>query len=264
MIKTIPSLPISSLVLTYNEEQVIHRCLKSLVWSDEILVVDACSTDQTEKICKDSQQPWAGKLRWIQRPWTGFRDQRTFAMQQANTDWLLIVDADEECSSELSQKIGALLKLPGGPPSKAYQIRRIEYFLGKQIHYGIWNPSYQDRFFNRLGVRYVNEIHEYPVFLERAQQIHEPLMHSPHFSPVKFIDKMNRYTTIEAQDRVSKGQRTNGFRIFFAFPAMFLKNYFYYGAYRDGFHGFIISLLEGISRVIRHIKIWQYSRLDKK
>jgi hypothetical protein len=71
---------------------------------------------------------------------------------------------------------------------------------------------------------------------------------------------MNIYTTIEAKDRVTAGHRTNPFRMVMAFPAMFLKNYFYYKAYRDGIYGFAISILEGISRAVRHVKMWQHSR----
>ena len=75
---------------------------------------------------------------------------------------------------------------------------------------------------------------------------------------------MNRYTSIEARDRINQGQRTNLFKLLGAFPAMFLKNYFYYNARKDGTHGLIISLLEGVSRVVRHIKMWQIQMDMKK
>lgn len=179
-------------------------------------------------------------------------------MQNATNDWLLVVDADEECSPELAVKVRSLLEAPSG--TRYFKVRRIEYFLGKPISHGIWNPSYQDRFFHRAGVKYVNEVHEYPVFPAVPQDIHEALHHSPDFEPEKFLAKMNKYTTVEARDRVARGQRTNVFRILFAFPAMFLKNYFYYGAYKDGMHGFVISVLEGVSRAVRHVKIWQFSQ----
>jgi len=70
---------------------------------------------------------------------------------------------------------------------------------------------------------------------------------------------MNKYTSIEAMDRVRAGQRTHLIHLLGSGPAMFLKNYFYYGAYKDGRHGLIISLLEGVSRVVRHVKMWQYA-----
>jgi glycosyltransferase involved in cell wall biosynthesis len=254
------STPVSVLIIAKNEEKHIARCLASLTWADEIVLVDGESTDQTATIAEDSRAPWAGKLHFIRKPWQGFQTQRTFALQEAKNDWVLVVDADEQCSPELAAKIQSFFATGGVPPRKAYKVRRIEYFLGKPIHHGIWNPSYQDRFFNRLGVKYVNEIHEYPLFPEPAHDLHEPLHHSPDFAPEKFLEKMNRYTSIEARDRVRNGQRTNGFRLIFAFPAMFLKNYFYYSAYKDGIHGFVISILEGISRAVRHVKIWQYSR----
>ena len=252
------------MIITKNEEHHIARCLRSLAWADEILVIDAESTDRTFEICKDPTQPWANVIRVIQRPWNGFRHQRTFAMNEARNDWLLVVDADEECSPELAKKVREILHDLTPESCRAYQIRRVEYFLGKAIHYGIWNPSYQDRFFNRMGVNYVNDIHEYPKFPQAPGKIHEPLHHSPDFAPERFLEKMNRYTSIEARDRVTRGQRTNIIHLLGAFPAMFLKNYFYYGAYKDGMYGFIISILEGISRAVRHVKIWQYSREIEK
>lgn len=253
------SVPVTAALITRNEEKNIRRCLESLLWVDEIVVVDAQSSDQTQKICLDPEAPWAHQIRLIERPWSGFRDQRTFAMEQAKNNWILVIDADEKCSEELITKIQDLMMQPGGPPFRAYKVRRIEYFLGKPIYHGIWNPSYQDRFFHRVGVKYVNDIHEYPIFQVAPQEIHEPLIHSPEFNPEHFLEKMNKYTTIEARDRVRNGQRTNFFRLIGAFPAMFLKNYFYYGAYKDGFHGFVISILEGVSRAVRHVKIWQFS-----
>ncbi|MCM2277708.1 MAG: glycosyltransferase family 2 protein [Oligoflexia bacterium] len=256
-------LPVTAAIITKNEERHIGRCLQSLLWADEILVIDAESEDRTAEICRDAAAPWAGKLRFLTRAWTGFRDQRNHALEQSRNDWLLVIDADEKCSDELAARLQSLLAAPEGPPCRAYKVRRTEYFLGKPIHHGIWNPSYQDRFFHRSGVRYVNEIHEYPVFQVSPQLIHEPLIHSPDFHPEHFLYKMNKYTTIEARDRIRQGQRTNPFRMLFAFPAMFLKNYFYYGACKDGMHGFVISILEGVSRAVRHVKMWQLSRTSE-
>ena len=257
--------PVTAAIICRNEAKHIARCLESLTWCNEILVVDAESNDLTPQICLDPKAPWAECLRFMSRPWNGFRDQRTFAMTEARHDWILVVDADESCSPELAQKIlgffsGAVSTEPGvhhEPPHRAYKIRRVEYFLGKPIFYGIWNPSYQDRFFHRAGVKYVNEIHEYPVFPKAPLDIHEPLLHAPDFAPEKFLDKMNKYTSIKARNRYEQGQRTNWFKLIGAFPAMFYKNYFYYGARKDGMHGFVISLLEGVSRVVRHVKMWQ-------
>lgn len=251
---------VSAVIIAKNEEKHIERCLSSLTWADEIVVVDGGSQDRTLEICEKKEAPWAEKIKVFRRPWDGFRNQRNFSVKSATHDWLLVVDADERCTPELATKVRDLLSNPNGPPFRAYKVRRIEYFLGKEIERGIWSPSYQDRFYHRSGVEYVNDIHEYPQFPAEPGWIHEPLEHSPAFNAEKFLQKMNSYTTVEAMDRVKRGMRTNPFRLFFAFPAMFLKTYFYYGGYKDGIHGFVISLLEGVSRVVRHIKIWQYSQ----
>lgn len=256
-------IPVSALLISRNEEKQIARALRSLTWCDEIIVVDAMSTDRTPEICQDSTAAWAKKMRFFPREWKGFREQRTFALEQAKNDWVVVLDCDEECSIELQGKLKELLSSAGGPPERAYKLRRQEYFLGKPIYYGVWNPSYQDRFFHKAGVKYVNEIHEYPVFPSPPGRVEEPILHFPHFHPAAFLDKMNRYTSIEARDRVRAGRRTNLARVLLSGPAMFFKNYFYYSAWKDGTHGLVISVLEGISRAVRHIKMWQYSREEE-
>ena len=256
-------IPVSAALIVLNEEQKIARCLRSLTWADEIVVIDAQSTDQTQKICEDPQAPWAGKIRFKTYPWQGFRVQRNRMLAEASHDWVLVLDADEECSPELAQKIQTLLSQPTPPPFSAYKVRRVEYFLGKEIKAGVWNPSYQDRFFLRKGVQYFNDIHEAPQFLSPPSSIYEPILHDPTFNVQWFLTKMNKYTTIEAKARYDQGFRTNLFHLFFAFIAMFYKNFIYYKAYQDGMHGFIISLLEGVSRVVRQVKIWELQQNEK-
>ncbi len=247
---------LTAVLIVLNEEAVLARCLKSIAWCDEIVVVDGGSHDRTRAIVFNADAPWAGHVKWFDRPWDGFKNQRNYALDQATHEWVLCLDADEECTEELRNRIANLLL--EADPHPYWKIRRQEYFLGKPIHYGVWNPSYQDRLFKKTGVRFVNEIHEYAKFPGEAQRIHEPLLHDPEFYPEKFLAKMNKYTSIEARNRVSDGKRTNWFHIIFAGPAMFFKNYFYYKSYRDGIHGVAISVLEGVSRSVRHVKMWQY------
>ena len=255
--------PVSVLIITSNEENYIERCLESVGWADEIVVVDAHSEDKTKDICLTPGRAWSSQIQFHERAWTGFNEQRNYSLELAKNEWVLVMDADEACSPELKERILGILS-EEKPEFDAYKVHRQEYFLGKKIYYGIWNPSYQDRFFKRTGISYVNNIHEYPVFPKEPGRIHEVIEHAPDFHPDKFLYKMNKYTTIEARDRVKAGRRTNVFRIFFAFFAMFWKNYFYYKAYRDGYHGFVISILEGISRAVRHVKIWQFQSAAKE
>jgi glycosyltransferase involved in cell wall biosynthesis len=256
--------PLSVAVITLNEEKKIGACLSSVAWADEIVVVDAGSTDRTREICMDPHAAWAGKIRVTTRGWTGFRDQRNHSLDLATHDWVLVIDADEECSPELKDRLLEMLRRPGGPERQAYKINRREFFMGKPIFHGMWSPSYQDRFFNRRGVRYVNEVHEYPKFHEAPGRIHELLLHNADMTIERYLEKLNRYTTLEAKDRFEQGQRTHLFRMVFAFPAHFLKSLFYYEARKDGVHGVVISLLEGVSRVVRQLKIWQLMQNEKR
>lgn len=252
--------PVSALVITMNEAHRLERCLTSLAWADEILVLDGGSTDATKELCTAVGRPWSGAMTYAHVPWQGFLHQRNEALRRARHDWVLVVDSDEAVSEELAKRIQALMAAEEDPPHRAYKVRRVEYFLGRPIRAGIWNPSWQDRFFHRVGVQYINNVHEYPVFHEPPGRLSEPIHHDPSFDLDRFLTKMNKYTTIEAQDRVRQGMRTNAVRMLTAFPAMFLKNYFYYKSYRDGWHGFVISILEGISRAVRHAKIWHYQK----
>jgi glycosyltransferase involved in cell wall biosynthesis len=247
-------------MIVQNEAQHLPRVLESVSWADEIVVVDGGSTDRSREIAMESSKAWSAKIRWIDRKWSGFRDQRNASLDATQHPWVLVIDADESCSPELRDRILQILSrsASGEKVSRYYKVRRQEYFLGKPIHFGVWNPSFQDRFFQKDGIRYINEIHEYPPYPETPERLQEPLHHWPQFHPEKFLEKMNKYTSIEARARVDSGYRTNLIHMVLAGPAMFLKNYFYYRAYRDGVHGLVISILEGVSRAVRHVKIWSY------
>ncbi len=254
-------LKLSAVLIVANEDKVLARALASVAWCDEIVVVDARSTDRTREIALDPTASWQARLKWFERSWDGFKNQRNYALEQTTSDWVFCIDADEECTPELRARIESILS--ESDPFPYWKVRRQEFFLGRAIHYGVWNPSYQDRFFRKAGVWFVNEIHEYPKYPEAPRRIHEPLLHAPDFDPERFLTKMNKYTSVEARERVAAGRRTNVFRMVTAGPAMFLKNYFYYKSYRDGVHGLAISVLEGISRSVRHVKIWWLQREAK-
>lgn len=251
--------PISALLIIKNEEAYIERALSSLTWCDEIIVVDAMSTDRTKEICLRPGAPWAKKLKFIERPWLGFAAQRNFALAQATHEWVFFLDGDEACSTALELAIKRIL---AENPKLQYKVRRQEYFLKKPIHHGIWNPSTPIRLFRKDGTRFVGEVHEGVSSPWQTGLIEAPILHVEDLRIERFLTKLNTYTTLQAQADVASGMRTSVLRILLSFPAMFYKNYFYYGAYKDGVHGVIISILEGISRTVRHLKIWQLHQIQ--
>lgn len=253
---------VSALLIVKNEARYIERALRSLTWCDEILVVDSFSQDETPQICRDPAMPWASKIRFMQKEWLGFSAQRNFAIEHARHPWILFLDGDEACSEDLQKDLLKLLDSADLTPAQ-YKIRRQEFFLGKPIHHGIWNPSYHIRFFYKEHFRFVGEVHEGVESPYETRSIDAPIIHVEDLRIERILNKLNHYTTLQAEKDYEGGLRTNVFRILLSFPAMFYKNYIYYGAWKDGIEGFIISVLEGVSRTIRHLKIWQVERLRR-
>jgi len=257
-------IPVSGLLIIKNEETYLERALQSLLWCDEIVVIDAFSTDRSVEICKDATAPWATKIKFIQKEWLGFSAQRNFAMTQAKNNWVFFLDGDEACSPELAKDIQTLFADSDKLGDFQFKVRRQEFFLKKPIHYGIWNPSYHVRLFQKQGVEFVGEVHEGVKSKWETKKIDAPIIHVEDLRMERFLTKLNHYTTLQAKADFERGMRTNFFKIFAAFPAMFYKNYIYYQSYRDGRAGFIISILEGISRTVRHLKVWQFQESQKK
>lgn len=259
---------ISALILTHQEETVIARALKSITWCNEIVVVDCGSTDQTLKIIQDPQAPWATKIRLFHQDWLGFSEQRNFALKQAQYAWSFFLDADEECSLALSQTIKSIVSTTA--PARThdglaqYKIHRQEFFLHQEIKYSIWNPSYHIRLFPTQQAHFTGTIHEGVECKLPIKTLHESIVHTP-ITFGKFFKKMLRYTQLQAENDIERGYHTNILKIALAFPAMFLKNLIYYKGYRDGYLGWVISILEGLSRTVRHLHIYQLQKnLQKK
>ncbi|MGZ3662064.1 MAG: glycosyltransferase family 2 protein [Bdellovibrionota bacterium] len=255
-------LPISVLIIARNEEGLIARAVSSCRdFASEIVVVDAFSTDRTQAIAVEQG------ARVVQRGWTGFGDQRNFSLEQARFDWVLVLDADEAATPGLRDWLtqffseGRDRAAPYG-----YKIKRAEYFLGRRIYGACWNPSFQDRFFRRDKAKYVGVIHEYPIAEGGFVRAPESALieHNPAVTVESFFDKMNRYTSIEARDRFEAGQRTSLPHLGVVFFGTWARNFFKYKGYRDGAYGFVICLMEAVSRTVRHIKLWQIQQMQRE
>jgi glycosyltransferase involved in cell wall biosynthesis len=255
--------PISALLIVKNEELFIERALESVCWCDEIVVVDSFSTDRTPEIVNRPNAAWSKKVKWIQQPWLGYSGQRNFALAQAQHDWVFFLDGDECCSSELKIEIQNILSQPN-PTPKIFKVRRQEYFLGRPIHHGIWNPSMPTRLFPKSGIRFQGEVHEGVLSPYPNESINAPILHVEDLRMERFLQKLNSYTTLQAQADFDSGMRTHFGKILLAFPAMLYKKFIYYKGWRDGSYGFVISVLEGLSRTVRHLKVWQLQELQKR
>jgi len=244
---------ISACMMCLNEEKKIARALESLSWADEIVVVDSYSTDRTPEICKKYN------VRFLQNKWPGHAKQMQFAMERSTHDWVFFLDADEFCTHELIEKILELKKVES-LPHNLYKIHRKEHMFGYWLKYGCGNPSYQDRFFNKNGVRYEGAVHIYPVVEGKPGWIDEYIHHNSFETLEEMLDKLNRYSTIEAQDLFQKGVRHRWPYMFFSGLNMFRKGYFRKKGFLDGPCGLIMAVFDGLSFFMKQAKLWKMWR----
>ncbi len=248
---------LTACIIAKNEEATIERALKSLSFADEIVVIDSFSTDQTLSLSKKYTNAV------YQNQFKGFSDQRNFALSKCSGDWVFFLDADEETSPELGFKLKQIAIEPEEQHPHCYSIKRVEYFLGKELNYGPGNPSHQWRYFKKNKVRFEGHVHEFPRFDGGVGKIDFPIFHNPNLGIDRFLTKLNHYTTLEALDRFSQGQRTSLLHIVGTFLTTFFKNGIRYGGFLNGREGFILVLLESFSRVVRHMKLWLYWQIHE-
>ena len=241
-----------------NEEANIRRCLESVRWADEIIVVDAGSTDATRDICAEHG------CRVIERAWEGYARQKNYAIGLATKDWVLSVDADEEITSELAKEIRTALDSNG--PAEAYDMPRSNLFLGRWMRHGGWYPDRQRRLFRRgSGAFKEVPLHEHFVLSDpsaRIGRLANPMKHYTYPTVSDFIARADRYTTIEAEARISEGRipKALGLRLVTCMPIKFAETFIYKGGWLDGVHGFLASVLTSVRVFMRYAKLWERQR----
>lgn len=239
---------LSIIIITQNEADQIAECLASASWADEIIVVDAESTDDTVAICKNYP------VKMFLRPWPGFASQKQFALDQAQNDWVLSLDADERITPELKAEIESQLENPAG--QAGFYIPRKGFFLGKWIRHCGWYPGYQLRLFRKSMTR-VSEVQVHEGFIVAGPTGHltAALLHYSH--PTLFVSfaKMNSYSGLEALDR--KTRRVTWLDFLTHPLSEFLRKYLVKLGFLDGWHGLVLCLVAAYTKMALYMKIWE-------
>jgi len=243
---------LSVIIITKNEEKNITDCLESIKWADEIIIVDAFSTDATIEIAKR----YTNKV--FQKEWIGFADQKNYALNLASNEWVLSLDADERVSEKLKAKLHNLLsnKIELEKYS-GYKIKRDNYFLGKKINSCGWNKDYQLRLFKKSLTKLTNRlVHEGFEVTGEIGIIKESILHLSYKSFKEAIEKINHYSTLEALEKSTK-QKSNFFTIIF-YPILYFAQHFIFRyGFIDGIYGFFVSLLHSWTKMLVQLKIWE-------
>lgn len=248
-------LPLSLVVITKNEESNIRRCLESVPFAGEILVMDSFSTDKT---CEVAQSMGAKVL---QEAWKGYGPQKKRATELAKYDWILSLDADEALSPDLRSEI--LQKFSQLDPQVGYECPRLSYHLGRWIRYGGWHPDLQLRLFNRLHSQWPqSQLHERVQALRTQRMSHNIL----HWVFDNFSDQVNtndRYSTLQAEEMFRKGQKFSIFSLIFKPHSKFIELYFLKRGILDGLPGFLIAVSAAYSAFSKWAKLWELERGDQ-
>ncbi|MCQ2009521.1 glycosyltransferase family 2 protein [Sporolactobacillus sp. STSJ-5] len=232
---------ISVLINTFNEEQNIRNCLESVKWADEIIVVDMYSEDTTVSIARE----YTDKIYFFER--MGYADPaRQFALEKSSNEWILVVDADELIVNKLKDR---LFNIANKDNYDVVWIPRKNYFFGKPLKATGWGPlqDKQCRFFKKQFMNYTNQIHRFVHLNENAKILFLEddslsIIHFNYLSYEHFIDKFNRYTTIEAK-QIEKGKKISTATLITTSFKEFINRYFLKRGYRDGSIGLALSFL---------------------
>lgn len=241
------------MVITRNEEPRLRACLASLRWVDELVVVDAESTDRTVDVAREFTE------RVVVRPWPGFAAQKNFAAAQARSTWVLSVDADEEVSAELKDEIQRVLV--EASPVAGYAVPRRNIFWNRWVRHGGLYPDWQIRLFQRGRGRFVERaVHESVEVTGDVQRLEGPLIHRSYEGVGQFLERAHRYSSLAADDLVRAGARAGPLSLMLRPLGRFLAMYVLRGGFLDGTPGFLLAGLYAYYVFIRSAKVWERTR----
>ena len=245
---------ISACITAGNEGNKIRRCLESVRWCDEIVVVDSFSTDRTAEICREFTD------RVYQHEWLGYIGSKNLIRELARYEWLLYLDADEEVSSALRDEIQHEFH-QGVNEVAGYRCPRRVYYLGRWIRHGEWYPDYKLRLFRKgAGRSEGEEPHDHVVVNGQVKTLRSPIYHYTYDDLHDHVETINRYTTITAQEKFRKGARFHWYDYSIRPLWRFLKAYFFKLGLLDGMQGLVIARVSAFGVRMKYAKLWALER----
>ncbi|MBA4311093.1 MAG: glycosyltransferase family 2 protein [Chlorobiaceae bacterium] len=244
-----PNYNLSVIVITHNEEKNIVECLQSVAWAKEIIVVDSQSIDRTVELAKKFTE------KIFVKEWMGYADAKNFALDNATSEWVLWLDADERVTEELATEIKSIVS-DAATDYAGFEVARRAYFLGKWIKHCGWYPGYVVRLFKRVKVRFDDSrVHEKVNIDGAIGRLKHDLLHYTDDTLYHYLIKFNRYTTLAADDLKQAGKRFSLHDIIIRPPFLFIKMYIVRRGFLDGMHGLILSILSANYVFVKYAKL---------
>lgn len=254
--------PIISVVInTLNEERNIEQVIKSVKWADEIIVCDMYSEDKTVERAKKM-----GAKVFFHKKEEVVERARNFALSKASGDWMLVIDPDEEISSTLAERLQQIAKTT--KQIDYVRLPRKNLIFGNFLKHSGWWPDYNIRFFKKGSVKWTDAIHRPPevfgIGLDLEAEEQYAIIHHSYISIAQFLERMNRYTGIQAEELNKEGYKFNWKDLLEKPLSEFLSRFFAMKGYKDGLHGLVLSLLQAFSFLIVYLKVWEKNKFIKE
>ena len=225
---------LSVTIITKNEEKNIGRCLESLKWVDEIVVVDTESSDRTVEICKQYTD------QVFSETWHGYGKQKNICASHTRNRWVLNIDSDEVVTPESAEEIQKVLR--EGPQHSVYHLPRTNYFGDYWVRFGGWYPDRILRLYDKEKVAFSEtQVHERLTPDENAGTLINALVHYSYLDEEDYIQRQDRYSTLYAKEKMATGFRANWTHVYLRPPFIFFKNYVLRQGVRDGFLGLFLA-----------------------
>lgn len=242
---------LSAIIITYNEETKIQRCITSLqAVAEDIVVVDSFSKDQTKQICKENG------VRFFENEFTSYANQKNFAVSLAKYDHILSLDADEYLSEELTESIQKLKENWNG---EAYKMNRMSAYGGKWIKHGNWYPDGQIRLWNKNYGKWGGENPHEKILLEagiKVSKINGDLLHESYDNCAETLEKVQLYSEIFAQSNVLK-KPIGIWGILVHTGFAFFKSYFLKRGFLDGYEGLAVAMSVTNHTFYKYAKLYE-------
>lgn len=250
---------LTAIVLTKNEEKNIYDCLESVLWCDEIIIVDDFSEDRTLEVAKSINEE---KIKIFQHKLEGdFSSQRNFGLDKAESEWVLFLDADERVSQDLRAEINdVIIDETSKPKNSGYSIKRIDYMWGKELKHGETGDIKLLRLGRKKKGKWIGQVHETWQMEGKLGELNESLIHFPHQSIREFLSEINFYTDLRAKELYRNGKICKTRDIIFYPLGKFVKNYFVKLGFLDGLEGLIFALMMSFHSFLVRSKLWTISR----
>jgi|SRR4030095_3624733 len=246
---------ISAIVITFNEEENIRGCLESLEWTDEIIVVDSKSKDNTINIAKE----YTNKIFTADN--IPYGEKRNLGIKNSESDWILWVDADERVTEKLKNEVLDIINDPGNKTA-AFYIKRKSFFINKFIKHSGWYPDYTLRLFKRsTGIKFDSaKVHEKALYSGKTGKLRNDILHFTDKDFEHYVNKLNIYTTLSAEEMHNGRRKSSVFDIIFRPAFTFFKMYFLKLGILDGYIGLVLSALSSIHVMVKYQKLYYLNK----